>query len=85
MRTVSGKICRENQNTHFIYSNFPRKSYRLRDNLDKYETTKHATGDDIAGRMPFECFMTKTMHTHTHTLRISKHIVFPENGNANAL
>ena len=82
MRTVSGKSCRKNQNTHFILSNFPRKSYRLRDNLDKYDTTNHATGDYIARRMPFECLMAKTTHTHSEYV---KHIVFPENGNANAL
>jgi len=36
MRNVSGKPCRENQNTRFVHSNlFLRKSCRLRDNLEK--------------------------------------------------
>jgi len=34
MRNVSDKR-RENQNTHFVFSNFFRKSYRLGDNVGK--------------------------------------------------
>jgi len=37
MRNVSVKTCRENQNTYFVFNNFfPRKSCRLRDNVEKY-------------------------------------------------
>jgi hypothetical protein len=34
MRNISDKTCRKNQNTHFILSNFSRKSYRLWDNVE---------------------------------------------------
>jgi len=34
MRIVSNKICRENQNTHFMFNNFSRKSCRLWDNVE---------------------------------------------------
>ena len=47
MRNVSGKSCRENQNTHFVFSNFfpPLKSYRLWDNVEKY----YRSGQDTDG------------------------------------
>ena len=49
MRNVSDKICRENQNTHFVFSNFFfRKSYRLRDNVEKYFRAGQATDDNMA-------------------------------------
>jgi len=35
-RYISDKYCRENQNTHFILSNFFRKSCRLWGNVEKY-------------------------------------------------
>jgi hypothetical protein len=36
MRKLSDKICRENQNTHFIFNNFFLKLFRLSDNMQKY-------------------------------------------------
>jgi len=36
MRNFSDKSCRENQNTHFTFSNFFFKSCRLWDNVGKY-------------------------------------------------
>ena len=43
------KICRENQNTCFIFNNFFfRISRRLRDNVEKYCTAGQATDDNIA-------------------------------------
>jgi len=36
-RNISGKNCRENQNTHFMFSNFfPRQSCRLWDNVQHF-------------------------------------------------
>ena len=48
MRNVSDKICRENQNTHFVFSIFFfRKSYRLWDNVEKYSRAGKATDDNM--------------------------------------
>jgi len=35
MRHISDKNCRENQNTHFMFNNFFRKSCWLWDNVEK--------------------------------------------------
>jgi len=50
MRNVSDKSCRENQNTHFMFSDFfsPRKSCPLCDNVEKYGRSGEATDDNIA-------------------------------------
>jgi len=42
--------CRENQNTHFVFSNFFffRKSRRLWDNVQKYCVPGQDTDDDMA-------------------------------------
>jgi len=49
MRNVSDKTLRENQNTHFMFSNFFfRRSCRLWDNGEKYGTAGQATDDNTA-------------------------------------
>jgi hypothetical protein len=48
IRNVSDKSCRENQNTFYVPFFFPRKSFRLRDNAEKYCTAGQATDDSIA-------------------------------------
>ena len=50
MKNVSHKICRENQNTHFVFNNFfpPRKSRRLWDNVEKYGRAGQATDNNMA-------------------------------------
>ena len=46
MRNVSDKSCRENQNTHFVFNNFPfRKSCSLWDNVEKCGRAGQATDD----------------------------------------
>jgi hypothetical protein len=40
MRNFSNKSCRENQNTHFMISDFFRKSCRLRQNVEKFGTAR---------------------------------------------
>jgi hypothetical protein len=66
MRNVSDKICIESQNTHFIFGNFfSGKSYRLRDNVEKYGRTRQATDDNIARCVPFACCITKATDTHS--------------------
>ena len=48
MRNVSDKSCRENQNTHFVFSNFVQKSYRLRENVKKYCRAGQGADDNRA-------------------------------------
>jgi hypothetical protein len=48
MKNVSDKICRENENTHFVFNNFFFKSCRLWDSVEKYCRTGLATGDNMA-------------------------------------
>ena len=59
MRNVSDKSCRENQNTHFVFSNFIPKIVRLWDNVEKFCTARHATGDN----MRFASCITKATDT----------------------
>jgi len=49
MRTVSDKICREYQNTHFMFNNlfFFRKILPLWDVVEKYCTARQATDENI--------------------------------------
>jgi hypothetical protein len=46
MRNVSDKSCRKNENTHFVFNNFFRESFRLLDNVEKYGRTRQAPGDN---------------------------------------
>ena len=63
-RNASG--CRENQNTHFMFSNFfSLKSCRLWDNVEKYGRARQATDDNIIRRMWFACWITKAIDTHS--------------------
>jgi len=45
MRNVSGKCCRENQNTLFVLVIYFQNSCRLWDNAEKYGRVREATGD----------------------------------------
>jgi hypothetical protein len=65
MRNVSDKICRENQNTHFMFNNFFRKSCRLWDNVEKYGTVRQATDNNIIRCLRFACWITKATDTHS--------------------
>jgi hypothetical protein len=48
MRNVSGKVCRENQNTHFMFKHFFFENFAVNDNVEKYCTAGQATGDSMA-------------------------------------
>jgi hypothetical protein len=48
MRNVSDKICRENQNTYFVFSNFFRKWRRLWENVNKWIRARQAKDDNMA-------------------------------------
>jgi hypothetical protein len=65
MRNVSDPSCRENQNTHFVFNNFFRKSYRLWDNVKKYDVARQATDNTIIQRIHFACWITKATDTHS--------------------
>jgi hypothetical protein len=63
MRNVSDKSCRQDQNTHFAFSNFfPPKIVTLRDNVEKYCRVGHATDDNMAHAY--------CNWRYTHTLRL---------------
>ena len=47
MRDVSDKICIENKNTHFMFSNFLKKSCRSWDNVGIYSRGRQATDDNM--------------------------------------
>jgi len=68
MGNISDKICRENQNTYFMFTDF-----LFLNNLGVYEIictnmgVRQETEDKIMWRMRFACWITKVTHTHTHT------------------
>jgi len=71
IRNVSGRSCRENQNTHFVFNYFFFwKSCRLWDNVEKYGTATQAT-DDIIWRMRFASWITKAADTHSENTTLS--------------
>ena len=53
-----------------MFSTFPspKKPCPLLDNLGKYGRAGQTTDDRIIRRIPIACWVTKTTHTHTHTL-----------------
>jgi hypothetical protein len=64
MRNVSDKSCRKNKNTYLCSIMCFRKSCRLWDNVEKYDWSRQATGDNIMRRMRFTCWVTKATDTH---------------------
>jgi hypothetical protein len=66
MRNVSDKICRENQNTHFVFNGYfiSRKSCRFLNNMGKYGRDRQARYGIIIRRMRFACWITKATDTH---------------------
>ena len=64
MRNVSDKFVKKRKHTHFMFSNSPpRKSCRLRDNVEKYWTAEQATDDNIIRRMRIVWWMNKATDT----------------------
>jgi hypothetical protein len=74
MRNISDKSCRENQNTHFMFNHFSRKSCRLWDNVEKYGRARQTTDDNIIRRMRFASWITKATDTHSEYVIL---IAFP--------
>jgi hypothetical protein len=54
---VSDRICRENEDTDFIFNSIFPKTVPFRDNVEKYCTAGQATHDDIirVHRMRIAC------------------------------
>ena len=78
MRNVSNKTCRENQNTHFVFSNpfFP-KMMLLWDNVEKYFIAGQATDDSMvharcmlaAGYLRLQIHTLKLCNNHGFSLQ----------------
>jgi hypothetical protein len=75
IRNVSFKICRENENTYFMFNIlFFRKSCRLQDNMGKYCTAGQVTDDRIIGRKRFACWIKRAIGTHSeHVILLASH------------
>jgi hypothetical protein len=67
MRNILGKSCRENKNTHFMFSKFFRKSCRLLDNAEECGGTGKVTDDNVIQHMGFSCWVTKATCIHANT------------------
>jgi hypothetical protein len=66
MRNTSGKRCRENQNTHFMFNNVFRNSCCLWDKVEKYSTA----GKAIDGNMAYaHCVLGNSGYRHTLGIR----------------
>jgi len=70
MKNISDKICRENQNTYFIFCKFSCKSCRLWDNVEKYCRYSQATDVNVTRRMRFTCWITKATDTHSEYVTV---------------
>jgi hypothetical protein len=66
MRNVLDKSCRENQNTHFTFSNVFRKLCRLWVNVEKFGGARDATNDVTIWRTRLSKWISKATCTHVH-------------------
>jgi hypothetical protein len=74
MRNVSDKSCRENQNTHFMFSTFFLKIVPFMIYCAKYGTAGQATDVNIIWGMCFACWITNATDTHSEYVIL---IAFP--------
>jgi len=66
MRNVSDKSCTENQNTHFVFSNFPPENRAVYEIMwKKYCTAGRATDDNMAHA---HCVLDTYGYKHTLTI-----------------
>jgi hypothetical protein len=75
VRNVSDRNL-EKVKTHMLVNFFPRKSYLLWDNVEKYSTAKQATDCNTVRRMRVACWIPKSTDTHSKSIIL---IVFPFN------
>ena len=82
-RNISDRRCRENQNTHCLYSIFPPPELcHLRDNVVKYWRMRRATNDNIIWRMRFSRWITKA--TDTYSEYVNFLLLYSNNGDTKA-
>jgi hypothetical protein len=68
MRNVSDTSCRENQNTHFVFSNFFSENRAFMRKRGK-NITKRGRPQVTIWRMCIVCWMLKTTNTHTQVVQ----------------
>ena len=77
MRNVSDKSCKENQNTHFVFSKFfSRKSCHLWDNVGKYTKYMTVSRDQNAGRIHSMKMDNSSIETHVNPVIFSRRTLF---------
>jgi len=76
MINVLDKICRENQNTYFVFNNFffKRKLFRLWDNVEKCDRAGQVTDNNVIRRVYFACCVPKATNAHSEYVIL---IAFP--------
>jgi hypothetical protein len=86
MRNISDKSCTENENTHFMFHNStpppnpPWKSCHLQDTVEKYDTARQATDDNIIQHIHLACRITKVwIQTHTHSEHLIQYLLLLHN------
>jgi len=67
MRNVSDKICRENQNTHFVFSNYFQKNRAVYDIMWE-NILERGRPQMTVWRMRIACWMLKATNTHTEVV-----------------
>jgi hypothetical protein len=65
MKNVSGKNCRENQNTLFLFHKIFPENCALYEIMRKNNRARQTTDDNITWRMRFACWITKVPDTHS--------------------
>jgi hypothetical protein len=64
MRNISNKICRKNQNTHFMFNKVFRKSCRLWDNVETWGGARETAHGNMAA--PLHAGLVR-LHARSHT------------------
>jgi hypothetical protein len=73
MRNIWDKSCRENQNTHFMFSNLFSENYAIY--VEKCGRARQGTDDSVVWCMWFVCWMTKATCTYPECVIL---IAFPQ-------
>ena len=80
MKTISDKSCRGNQKTHFVFSNFKKKSYPLWDKVEEF--CRAGRPQMTIWRMRIACWIPKATNTHSEYVMLL--IFHCNNGYTNA-
>jgi hypothetical protein len=74
MRNILNKLRRKNQNTHFMVKNVFRKSCRLWDNVENFDTARQAADYSLIQRMRIVCWVPRATNTHSEYVML---LAFP--------